>query len=208
MPLDAAESLHLDLAAMTPPLEWTALFGRDAPQALEIGTGNGYFLENEAAAHPDWNFMGIERAREFYWKMVRRCWRRGLINVRTADADAHDLLRDWIPAASLDRVYLYFTDPWPKRRHARRRVFNEDFPDLLERALRPGGELRFKTDVGWLFNLTVTLLRRREGWRIDEIGRVPLSDPTRGEAISNFERRAREAGSDIWGFRAFYQPAD
>jgi len=197
-----AENLEIPLSALTPPLDWPALFGRGGPNALEIGTGNGLFLAAEAARRPEMNFIGIERDPGFYWKMVKRCAREGRTNVRTTRGDALELLRDWLPAESLARIYCYFSDPWPKRRHAERRVVNAALLPLLERVLAPGGEFWFKTDVGYYFNLAVTDFREREGWRFTELGRAPSADPARGEAISNFERKAHEAGSLIWGFHA------
>lgn len=199
---DSARALNLPLAEMQPPLDWGGLFGRTAPVAIEIGTGNGFFLAAEAARLGEWNFVGIEREAKFYWKMVKRCARAGLTNVRTTDTDAIELLEDWIPPASVRRIYCLFSDPWPKRRHRERRVFTERTPALLERALEPGGDLVFKTDVPWLFNFTVTIFRERGGWLIEEIGKLPVPDPARGEVITNFERKAREKGGEVWGFRA------
>ena len=199
---DDAQLLEIPLAELSPPLDWTALLGRPGPNAIEIGTGNGYFLAAEAARLPEMNFIGIEREVAYYWKMVKRCARADLANVRTTRMDAIELLEQWIPPATLARVYCYFSDPWPKRRHAERRVFGAHLPPLLERVLAPGGEVRFKTDVGYYFNLAVTVFRERGGWRITRIGKLPPPDPERGEILSNFERKAREAGREVWGFHA------
>jgi tRNA (guanine-N7-)-methyltransferase len=201
--LDKPEDLELTLAEGAAPLRWEAVFGRPGLSAIEIGTGNGYFIENEAARLADWNFIGVERDHEFYWKMVKRCWRRGLANVRTTSIDARELLEQWLPAGSVDRIYLSFSDPWPKRKHARRRVFNEDFLALAEQVLAPAGEVWFKTDVGWHFNLAVTAVRRRGGWLMHDAGKLPPPDETRGEVYSNYERKARAQGIAVWGFKAF-----
>ncbi|MCL5268961.1 MAG: tRNA (guanosine(46)-N7)-methyltransferase TrmB [bacterium] len=198
---DFARSLELSLDELARPLDWEALFGRSGPNAIEIGTGNGYFIAAEAARLPRFNFIGIERDSTFYAKMVKRCARAGLANVRTTRLDALELLRRWIPRQSLARVYCYFSDPWHKRRHRARRVFTDAFPPLVEPLLAPGGELWFKTDVGWYFNLAVTVFRERGGWDFLEIGRQSPPDPARGDVITNFERKAREAGSKVWGFR-------
>lgn len=199
---ETARQLELPLESLTPPLDWPQVFGRPGPSAIEIGTGNGLLLANQAARHPDWNFIGLEREGEFYWKMVRRCDREGLTNVRTRFGDAIEFIEEWIAPGSIQRVYCYFSDPWPKRRHAKHRVFNDALPPLLERILAPGGELWMKTDVGYYFNLAVTAFRARTGWRFLTIGKQPLPDVSQGEVITNFERKARETGSEIWGFRA------
>lgn len=197
---DSARALELDLDALEAPLDLEDLFGRTAPCAVEIGTGNGFFLANEAARRPEMDFIGVEHEYKFYVKMLKRCARAGLTNVRTNSIDGLELLGDWIAPGSLARVYSYFSDPWPKRRHRERRVARPDLPPLLERVLAPGGQLYFKTDVVWLFHFAVTLFRDRPGWRFQTIGRVPPPDPARGEVYSNYERHARAAGIEVWGF--------
>jgi len=193
---------EIDMASAPAPLDWEALFGRSGPGAIEIGTGNGYFLAQEAARLPEFNFIGIEREPKFYYKMAKRCARAGLDNVCTVRGEAREFLERWLPPHSLDRLYCYFSDPWPKRRHRERRVFGPALPVLLERVLAPGGELWFKTDADFYFNLAVTVFRRRGGWRFIEIGRVPLAEPSPSEVPSNYERKAREAGTVVWGFKA------
>jgi tRNA (guanine-N7-)-methyltransferase len=201
------EDLQLPLThGETPPpdgLDWTALFGRPGPNAVEIGAGNGYFIENEAARLPDWNFIGIERDRTFYTKMMRRCWRRGLTNVRTTSVDAFEVLAA-LPAQSVERLYLYFSDPWPKRRHAARRVFGDPFLAACERALTPRGEIWFKTDVGWYFNQAVTVARQHAGWELKDVAKLPPPDESAGEIYSNYERKAREQGIEVWGFKLLH----
>lgn len=199
-----ALKLEIPLKSMAPPLDWAALFGGAATNAIEIGTGNGIFLASEAAKLPEISFIGIERDLEFYYKMVRRVHEAGLANVRTTPTDAIDLLDDWIPERSVARIYCYFSDPWHKRRHAARRVLHPANLPRLERVLIPGGELRFKTDVGYYFNLAVTALRKQPGWTIIESARLPPPDAGKGEVTSNFERKAREAGSEVWGLTAKY----
>ncbi|MCE5228819.1 tRNA (guanosine(46)-N7)-methyltransferase TrmB [bacterium] len=201
---EEALSLEIPLKSMEPPLDWSALFGRAATNAIEIGTGNGVFLASEAAKLPGFNFIGIERDLEFYYKMVRRVHAASLANVRTTPADALDVLEHWIPPASVARIYCYFSDPWPKRRHAARRVLSPANLPLIERVLIPGGEFRFKTDVGYYFNLAITALRKQSGWTIVESARLPPPDVAKGEVVTNFERKAREAGSEVWGLIARY----
>ena len=134
--------------------------------------------------------------------MLKRVARAGLTNVLATPTDATDFLPVWLAERSVARLYCYFSDPWPKRRHAERRVFTGANMPIFERALAPGAELHFKTDVGWFFNLTLTVFRRREAWTLEAIGRRPPPDAGRGEVTTNFERRARAAGVEVWGFIA------
>lgn len=196
------EALRLEVPAdrALAGLDWDQLFDRRAPVAIEIGTGNGYFIEREAGRLADHNFFAIEQEGEFFWKMTRRCARAGLTNVRTCRADALELLRTGVPAHSVRHIYCLFSDPWPKRKHAKRRVFGPHLPPLLDRVLEPQGRVTFKTDVGYYFNLAVTAFRAAPGWRFMSIGKLPPPDPERGEVVTNFERKAREAGGEVWGF--------
>ena len=232
----APEVLALQLTEdeLVAPLDLEEIFVafNDEPAesyAIEIGTGNGYLLEAEAARLPVWRFIGIEREPKFYWKMVKRCARTELTNVRTYGGDAFELI-DLLPPASLDRIYCYFSDPWPKRRHADRRVVGPHLLPHLERLLKPHGEFWYKSDVHWFFNLAVTAFREREGWEFTQIGRIhdaggeldpdneildsaqKLSESTRmletnatrdaAGVVTNFERKGREAGRQVWAFHA------
>lgn len=195
---------EIEFAPEAGAIDWTEVFGRSAPLTVEIGTGNGIYLAWIAERHPEINFVGIERAREFFSKTRKRVMRCGLGNARCIRADAAEVFEAAIAPGSVREVIANFSDPWPKRRHRARRVFGAEFLELLERAIEPGGAIRFKTDVGWYLNLTVTALRGRQGWRIVEAGPVPAPDVEAGEIATNFERRAREADIEIWGLRAVW----
>jgi tRNA (guanine-N7-)-methyltransferase len=116
------------------------------PFEVEIGSGKGTFLLQEAAEHPEKNLLGIEWAREFYAYAADRLRRRGLPNVRLLNADATEFIRWRCPDAVARVIHLYFSDPWPKSRHHRRRVVQDRFLADAYRVLEPGGELRIVTD--------------------------------------------------------------
>lgn len=183
------------------PIDWAGEFGRDAPLVVEIGAGNGVFIVDEAARHPDNDYLTIERSWEFYTKLRKRIVRHGLRNVRCMRADVFDVFELSLAPRSVSRVISNFSDPWPKRRHAQRRIFRPEFLGLLQRVLIPGGGLSFRTDVAWYFNLTVTLFREAEGWQLTESGPV-ATPPPEGRTQTNYERKAREAGDAVWGFQA------
>ena len=207
IPEEALE-LHLKPQYSGKCFDWKPVFGRPGPNAIEIGTGNGYFLEHAASRDSSTNYLGIEKELKFYWKMVRRCHRAGLQNVRTTPADAFEVLESWIPGGSVDRLYCYFSDPWPKRKHAKYRILSGRLPTLLEKIMTPGGEFRIKTDVAWYFNRAVTLFRDLRCWNLLDVGVISPPDIEKHETLSNYERKAREAGSEVWGFRCQFNPAE
>lgn len=113
---------------------------------IEIGSGKGTFLLQEAERRPDVNFLGIEWAGEFYAYAADRMRRRGLTNVRMLHADATEFLHWRVPDGIVRVIHLYFSDPWPKKKHHKRRVVQDRFLADAWRVLEPGGELRIVTD--------------------------------------------------------------
>lgn len=113
---------------------------------IEIGSGKGTFLVQQAPLHPQTNYLGIEWAGEFYRYAADRMRRRGMDNVRILRADATEFLTHWCQRGVAIVVHLYFLDPWPKKRHHKRRVVRDDTIRVLHRVLAEGGELRLVTD--------------------------------------------------------------
>lgn len=141
--LDDPESGRVDPRAWFPE--------PDAPFEIEIGSGKGTFLIQQAALEPGTNFLGIEWAREFYLYAADRVRRRreadgSLANVRLLGADATEFLRWRCPEKIVRVIHLYFSDPWPKARHHKKRVVQDAFLADTWRVLTPGGELRVVTD--------------------------------------------------------------
>jgi tRNA (guanine-N7-)-methyltransferase len=137
--------LALDLTA--PARELTALFADPVDEArLEIGFGGGEYLVSEARAHPRTGFIGVEPFVNGMAKALAAIAAGHLANIRLHHGDALEVLA-WLPAASLARVDLIYPDPWPKRRHWKRRFVQDDTVAALARILRPSGEFRFATDI-------------------------------------------------------------
>jgi tRNA (guanine-N7-)-methyltransferase len=128
------------------PLDLTAVFGRDARRSLEIGFGNGDTLVELARRHPDEDFIGAEVHRPGVGRLLNALETGGLTNVRVACEDAVQLCATRLPDACLDAVLVYFPDPWPKKRHHKRRLLQSEFAALLAARLKPGGRLHFATD--------------------------------------------------------------
>lgn len=125
---------------------WTTLFGDEAPVEIEIGCGDGTFLLARAGMVPRRNLLGIERAPGKARRVAARVARLGAAHVRTLQADATHVLAI-VPTASVHAYHVYFPDPWPKRRHGRRRIFSPAFVRAVARTLVDGGELYVATDV-------------------------------------------------------------
>lgn len=185
-------------------LDVRAWFGRrDAPLEIEIGSGKGTFLVQEAEARPGTNFLGIEYAHEFYAYAADRLRRRGLANVRLLYADAMEFLRWRTPDGAARVVHLYFPDPWPKARHHKRRMVQEGFIAEVHRVLATGGELRIVTDHAdywaWMEELFAGWCDpSREGPRFE---RKKWGEDARPGAVgegeivgTNFERKYRREG--------------
>jgi tRNA (guanine-N7-)-methyltransferase len=126
---------------------WSTIFGNDAPVEIEIGSGDGTFLLTRATATPIRNVLGIERAPAKARRLAARVARLAVPHVRMLQADAACVLAI-VPRASVAAYHVYFPDPWPKRRHLRRRIFTAAFVRALGRTLALGGDLYVATDVG------------------------------------------------------------
>lgn len=166
---------------------------------IEIGSGKGTFLVQQAAIHPEVNFLGIEWAGEFYRYAADRMRRRGLENVRMLHADASEFIHYRCPDAIAAVVHLYFSDPWPKKRHHKRRVVQDRFLVEVHRVLERDGELRLVTDHEALWAWYEVHAARHAG--LFERGAFE-APPSAGESElvgTNYERKFAREGR---GFRA------
>ncbi len=130
------------------PLDFAKIFGRNAPCALEIGFGNGEALIAMAKLRPDVDFIGVEVYQSGTGGLFQQLNHDQIQNVRVIHTDVMTLFPDIIPENSLNHVYIYFPDPWPKRKHVKRRLVQTAFLDQLKTVLVPGGCVHFATD--WL----------------------------------------------------------
>ncbi len=138
-------------------VDLAALFGRPAPVEMEIGTGKGRFLLESAAAHPDRNWLGLEIEPE-YCALVRiRAAGKGLGNVRIEPLDGREFVIRRLRPGALAALHVYFPDPWPKKRHHKRRLVTPEFAAAAGRALVPGGLLRVASDHAGYWNVIETV---------------------------------------------------
>lgn len=133
-------------------VDFGACFERVQPVELELGAGDGSFLLKYASAHPERNFLGVERLLGRLRKIDRKGRRLGLANLRALRLEASYVLEWKIVPGSLSALHVYFPDPWPKRRHWKRRLINARFAELAARALAPGGRFYVRTDDATYFD--------------------------------------------------------
>ncbi|HEX8324555.1 MAG TPA: tRNA (guanosine(46)-N7)-methyltransferase TrmB [Tepidisphaeraceae bacterium] len=195
------EPVGLVVESLPRPLDWQQLYGNTNPVELEIGSGKGTFLVEQARARPDVNFFGIEWANWFYRYAADRLRRHGFTNAHMVRADANFFLREFVPDASLSVLHIYFPDPWPKARHQRRRTVQESFVPVVHRVLKPGGEIRVVTDHKgyWEENIEPTI--KGSGLTIIDYARPGTAGE--GETVgTNFERKYRVEGRPFYSIAA------
>lgn len=178
-------------------LDFEAEFGNRNPVVMEIGFGNGGATWRMAQQEPEKNFLGIEVHRPGVGHLLMMLKRHELNNVRVACTDAVELLQRRVADAALDGVRIYFPDPWPKKRHHKRRIVQQSFIELLARRLRPGGILHLATD--WA---------PYAEWMVDVMSRCPAFENTAGTGnfcprpdwrpATKYERRGERLGHDVF----------
>ncbi len=156
--LDLSSHFVESIDDLSTPINGEALFGREAPLEVEIGSGKGMFLTDAAGQTPDHNFLGIEVSKKYSRYAAAQLKKHDLPNARMIHGDGLRLFREFIPDDSLTAVHVYFPDPWWKRSHRKRRVMNEAFVRDIQRVLIPGCKLHFWTDVKEYFDVTLKLL--------------------------------------------------
>jgi tRNA (guanine-N7-)-methyltransferase len=173
------------------------LFGRPGPKVLEIGFGMGDSLAEQAKAHPHNDYIGIEVHRPGVGHLLSIMEKQGLTNLRVFCADAVEVLKFRIPDGCLDAIQIFFPDPWPKKRHHKRRLIQIPLVELLVRKLKPGGKLHIATDwknyaehiIEVLQHIPALKNTAKEG---DFLAR-PDSRP-----LTKFEQRGRQLGHGVW----------
>jgi tRNA (guanine-N7-)-methyltransferase len=186
------------------PLDLPAIFGRDAMRTLEIGFGNGESLVALAAAHPERDFLGIEVHRPGVGHLMLQAAEMHLTNMRVICRDAVEVLQRCIPAESLDELLLYFPDPWPKKRHHKRRIVQPGFVALVASRLRPGGVLRMATDWQHYAGQMLEVAGQCEALRNESPQGTYVPRP-HSRPVTRFESRGQRLGHDVWDL-AFRRP--
>jgi tRNA (guanine-N7-)-methyltransferase len=185
--------IGVEVESLPRPINWPQLFGNDHPVELEIGMGKGTFLTDQAKARPDTNFFGLEYANWFWRYASDRLRRNNCTNARTARAEALYFVKEFVPDNSISVLHIYFPDPWPKKRHHKRRLIQKPFLEHVERILIPNARLQVVTDHQDYFQQIQEVVR---GSRLTEIDFAPT------EVGTNFERKYRREGRPFYAIAA------
>ena len=183
------------------PITAAGLFGSDRPLHFEIGFGSGEHMAGRADMLPDHGFIGAEPFVNGVVGALLHVRERTLPNVRLHMGDALQVL-DRVPDGALSFCYLLHPDPWPKARHAKRRMMNDGPVDLIARKLKPGGEFRFGTDHPIYLRHALMVMQRHTG-RFEWLCDKPADFQVRpgGWPETRYEAKARRQGHEVWYFR-------
>lgn len=195
--LENYRSLYgLDFQAQT-RLDFEQIFANSNAVKLEIGFGNGDSLVQMAKQDPDCNYIGIEVHDPGVGHCLNRVHEEGLCNLKLISHDAIEVLKHMIPAGSLDAVFLFFPDPWHKKRHHKRRIVNQQFRDLLVHAMKPGSVLHMATD--WLEYAEHMAADLFSDQRFENSGNEQgYSSKPEYRPETRFERRGKRLGHGVW----------
>ncbi|TFH43560.1 MAG: tRNA (guanosine(46)-N7)-methyltransferase TrmB [Lysobacterales bacterium] len=181
-------------------LDLDAVFGRRAPRTMEIGFGNGETMVNLAEAHPERDYLGVDVYEPGIGRLLAAVAQRHLANVRLLRADAVDVLHDHIAPTSLCAVLLWFPDPWPKKRHHKRRLIQADFVKLVATRLEPGGRFCLATDWQHYAEHMLAVLDDEESL-VNQAGKGNFCVEHADRPETKFERRGRRLGHEVWDLR-------
>jgi len=177
------------------PIDFARAFGRHAPVVAEIGFGMGETTARIAAGNPGTDYLAIEVHTPGVGSLLRQLGEAGLANVRIVQHDAVEVMRDMVPAGSLAAIHVFFPDPWPKKRHHKRRLIQPPFAALAASRLAPGGVLHVATDWQEYAQHVLDVLSATPGLANTAPDFAPRP-ATRPE--TKFERRGLKLGHGVW----------
>lgn len=176
---------------------WHTLFGNNNPIHIEIGMGKGKFIHTMAKLHPDINYVGIEKYSSVLLRAIQKMEEEELPNLKFLRMDAEDIATVFAPG-EVDRIYLNFSDPWPKDRHAKRRLPSREFLARYDVILKKEGRIAFKTDNRDLFDFAVEELEPA-GWKAEVITYDLHGDEKlmEGNVMTEYEEKFSAMGNPI-----------
>jgi tRNA (guanine-N7-)-methyltransferase len=190
-PRDVAATSVRSGSAIDPSVVW----GRRAPLIAEIGSGQGHAIVHAATAHPDTDFLAIEVFRAGLARTMLDASRAGVRNLRLVEANAPEVLQHLLPAASLDELWIFFSDPWHKNKHNKRRLIAPEFMPIAATALAPGGVIRLATD--WEDYARQMRAVLDEAPQFTRAFDGEWAERFEGRVLTAFERKGQRAGREI-----------
>lgn len=179
------------------PGKWKEIFGNDHPIHIEIGMGKGKFIHTMAKAHPEINYVGIEKYSSVLLRAIQKMEQEELPNLKFLRMDAENITTVF-GTEEVEKIYLNFSDPWPKDRHAKRRLPSKEFLARYDKILKKDGKLEFKTDNRELFDFAVEELEPA-GWKAEVITYDLHSDRKlmEGNMMTEYEEKYSALGNPI-----------
>ena len=192
-----ADSPHCIQEPMAEKGRWHLIFGNENPIHIEIGMGKGQFIMKLAKEHPDINYIGIERYSSVLLRALQKMEQNPLPNIKFICMDAADVA-EVFAKDEVDRIYLNFSDPWPKDRHAKRRLTSRQFFARYDQILKKEGHLEFKTDNQDLFTFSLEEVPEA-GWKLDASTRDLHHDAVlnEGNVMTEYEEKFSSKGNPI-----------
>jgi tRNA (guanine-N7-)-methyltransferase len=194
-----AESMYTikEETLFTLPGTWHELLGNNHPIHIEIGMGKGKFIHAMAKAHPEINYIGIEKYSSVLLRAIQKMEQEELPNLKFIRMDAEDITKVF-GEGEVDRIYLNFSDPWPKDRHAKRRLPSGAFLERYDKILRADGRIEFKTDNRDLFDFAVEEIEP-SGWQAEVITYDLHADEAlvAGNIMTEYEEKFSSMGNPI-----------
>lgn len=180
--------------------DFDQVFGRTAPRTFEIGFGMGHSTLEMAAASPEQDFIGVEVHRPGVGALLNGLMTQNLSNMRVYSCDAMDVLRNCVADASLDRVLLFFPDPWHKAKHNKRRIVQPAFAELVRQKLKVGGVLHMATDWQPYAEYMLEVMNVAPGYHNQAEDGQYVPRPTE-RPTTKFERRGERLGHGVWDLK-------
>ena len=194
--MNSCDTLLHAFTSITEPLRMEELFDEQCPIELEIGCGDGGFLLSYAKANPERNFIGVERLLGRIRKLDKKGRRDNLQNLCLLRIEARYLIKHLLPEHLMEVMHVYFPDPWPKDKHARHRLIDEEFPSYAERLLKPGGVIHLRTDDLAYFKQMQRTFHSHDGFEHEPTPSDLAARVTEFEA--DFNARGKSTNSASW----------
>ncbi|MCD4749434.1 MAG: tRNA (guanosine(46)-N7)-methyltransferase TrmB [Thermoanaerobaculales bacterium] len=191
----SVQHIDLDLTTIGTPLAWDRIFERPGPVHIDIGSGKGKFLLEIAKALPETNFLAVERAAKYHQMVCEKAAKRGIGNVRLLRTTAEDLLFRLVPESSVSVLYVLFPDPWPKKRHHKRRFIKPEVTSQMVRILEPNGRLLVKSDHPGYAEVIGEVLRNTPG-----LTTIDPAEAFKNLPLTGFEGKYLAEGRQIHAF--------